>query len=212
MNEEEILIDSIEVSKIFNKNNKHINESIKNIIKKFPNLSNDYMVNTYISVRGRHENMYKMTKKGLKAIIDNSRKNSKIEDVIKLYNETFNEKLSSEIYLLKDRYEDEFYEMVTSIIPNLYIERQYYVGKYRVDFYIPTYNIILEYDEEQHDTETNKKRDKERMDYIKNIFKNNLKSYVKVIRIKKGKELDGIRLLLLNITNNQLFDKKEMIE
>lgn len=48
------------------------------------------------------------------------------------------------------------------------VEKQFNVDGYRVDFYIPHLNIAVEYDEEQHFTETNLSKDTERQSYIEN--------------------------------------------
>ena len=44
--------------------------------------------------------------------------------------------------------------------------RQFSVGKYKIDFYIPKLNIVVEYDEKHHQLSTNIQSDKIRQDYI----------------------------------------------
>lgn len=45
---------------------------------------------------------------------------------------------------------------------------QYRIDNYRVDFYIPSKNISIEYDEQHHFTGTNMKKDTDRQTYIEN--------------------------------------------
>ena len=53
-------------------------------------------------------------------------------------------------------------ELGLEIIP------QYRVNNYRIDFYIPKYNIAVEYDEEQHYTKENRIKDNIRQAHIEN--------------------------------------------
>lgn len=70
----------------------------------------------------------------------------------------------------KTRFEVSFGNMLIEALKELEIEAipQYKVGKYRVDFYIPSKNIAVEYDEQQHFTETNQVQDSQRQKYIEN--------------------------------------------
>ena len=48
---------------------------------------------------------------------------------------------------------------------NIEVIKQYYVDGYKIDFYIPSKNIAVEYDEQQHKHQI--KQDEEREEYIK---------------------------------------------
>lgn len=47
-------------------------------------------------------------------------------------------------------------------------QKSMFGGKYRIDFYLPEYNLAIEYDEEHHNEEENKIKDKIREEEIKN--------------------------------------------
>ena len=68
------------------------------------------------------------------------------------------------------RFEIIFGDMLVEALKELYLEvmTQFNVDGYRVDFYIPSLNIVVEYDEEQHFTQTNKQKDAQRQAYIEN--------------------------------------------
>lgn len=51
------------------------------------------------------------------------------------------------------------------------VETQKYMGIYRVDAYIPTCNLVIEYDENQHTHEKDKQNDAIREQYLYNKFK-----------------------------------------
>ena len=71
-------------------------------------------------------------------------------------------------------------------------------NKYRIDFYTPKYNLAVEYDEKGHRNKMSE--DKIREQEIHNELGCNF------IRVKKGKELEGINNIFKYILNN----KKEM--
>lgn len=56
---------------------------------------------------------------------------------------------------------------------NLEVIPQYRVGNYRIDFYIPKYNIAVEYDEQHHFTEENKEKDNMRQMAISLLLNSN---------------------------------------
>ena len=67
--------------------------------------------------------------------------------------------------------------------------RQFKVGKYFVDCYIPNCSIAIEYDEDYHRREWQRKKDEQRDREIKEMG-------ISTIRVKKGKELEGIGQIL----------------
>ena len=69
---------------------------------------------------------------------------------------------------------------------------QYPIGRYRLDLYIPSYFLAIEYDEKYHNNKS--KEDKEREKEIKRIDKN-----INFIRIKEGHELEGIGEIIKHI-------------
>jgi very-short-patch-repair endonuclease len=61
---------------------------------------------------------------------------------------------------------------------------------YRIDFFLPKYELAIEYDESHHAKPLQAKRDKERQKLIASKFG------VKFIRVRQGKELQGINRIL----------------
>ncbi len=70
----------------------------------------------------------------------------------------------------KVRFELSFGSLLQGALDELDIKMmtQYNVDGYRIDFYLPEYNIAVEYDEEQHYTKRNMKLDNCRQAYIEN--------------------------------------------
>jgi hypothetical protein len=100
------------------------------------------------------------------------------------------------------RHEERFYLLLKSAIDatqldNKHITKQFAVGKYRVDFYIKSENLIIEYDEDQHLSKKNEQLDAVRMAVISDALSQTcdltgVVSKPKVVRVKKGQEGKGI--------------------
>jgi very-short-patch-repair endonuclease len=89
-----------------------------------------------------------------------------------------------------ERFEDTFItglEKLLNYTPyeNLTLIKQFEIGGYRIDAFIPELNICIEYDEKHHSLQIEK--DKKREQEIEKLFNNN----VKFIRINKGHEVEG---------------------
>lgn len=94
----------------------------------------------------------------------------------------------------KTRFEISFGKLLTEALGEFGLEiiPQYRVDNYRVDFYIPSKNIAVEYDEQQHFTKPNQKNDSERQKHIESKLRckfvrcdyrdNDIKNVVKVIK------------------------------
>lgn len=94
----------------------------------------------------------------------------------------------------KTRFEISFGKLLTEALEEFGLEiiPQYRVDNYRVDFYIPSKNIAVEYDEQQHFTEPNQKNDSERQKHIESKLRckfvrcdyrdSDIKNVVKVIK------------------------------
>lgn len=68
------------------------------------------------------------------------------------------------------RFETSFIDMLEEALLELEITgfRQFNVDGYRLDFFIPDYNLAIEYDEEQHYSEANRHADNLRQAYVEN--------------------------------------------
>lgn len=71
------------------------------------------------------------------------------------------------VVVLAAKKEVEFFAVVQDMLNEMHIESQcqYYIDEYAVDFYIPEYNIVVEYDEDDHRS-YDQEKEKIRQDYI----------------------------------------------
>lgn len=151
------MTNSREIAKKFGKENKHINEVIRNLIKKNPELSKCFKESSYISSRGRYEKQYEMDDIGAEILTNKFKYN--------IRSARFEYKYLNEI------------EDFLNLMNIDYIE-QYQVDNYRIDLYIPKYNIAIEIDEKEH--KYKKDYDKIRQNYIENQIQ------CKFIRVNEG--------------------------
>lgn len=159
----DIRISSRDVAKMMEEP-KHSNlmRKIESISKKLKDTSDYWVESSYVDQKGQSRKEYLVTKKGIKLIIDNTRKSPRLNKLI--------EYLEGE-YVLMTRFEESFkycLEETLSAI-DIEIETQKDCDGFRIDFYIPKYNIAIEYDEVHH--QYNKDKDEQRESYIKEKLK-----------------------------------------
>ena len=103
------------------------------------------------------------------------------------------------------RHEINFKDILYAMLSDyMTIKSQFPILQYKIDFFIPEMNLIIEYDEEQH--KYFEDEDKIRENNIINEFlkweeiftdKNeNVSANIKIIRVKKGLEADGIKQIM----------------
>ena len=112
-----------------------------------------------------------VNKRGLSNLICKSEKLSKKDKdyFIKIFD------IKNIFYSRKEiEFKDDFFDFFKSI--GLNVIHQYTVGKYRVDFYVPYLNLVIEYDENEH-SKYNINNEKAREVFILNALK------CKIIRI-----------------------------
>lgn len=124
-------------------------------------------VSTYIDRKGEERPYYGLNKEQL-IIYYNHCKRSTIENKLKLKN------ILDEVIIIDNRKEEEFgYKLLNTLKPlNISIETQKTMegNNYRIDFYLPEFNLAIEYDEEHHFQEDNIVKDKQRKEEIKKIL------------------------------------------
>lgn len=123
---------------------------------------------------------------------------------------------------MSPRFEIKFNNLLSEMFPNEKIISQYRILDYRIDFFMPDLHIIIEYDEEQHKYQ--KKNDGIRIKNILNELNRMVidgeplydgdasepnpwldgKNIFSVIRVEKGKEIDGLRRICIEITENMM--------
>ena len=92
----------------------------------------------------------------------------------------------------RTRREDCFHDMLTEIFPQTKILRQYHIAGYRVDFYMPEHFLFIEFDEEQHFSESHRQKDSARWAAISSFVNDEFDDKIELIRVDVGHELRGI--------------------
>lgn len=183
-----ILASSRDVAERFGKQNKHVNEAIRKLITSNPEMKKHFIISKYKSSRGRYETEYILDEEGLN-----------------LLNYKFG------FSVMSPRFEIKFKNFLQELFVGLKIIHQYFIDGYKLDFFIPDLNMIIEYDEDHH--KYTSEQDRNRMniiiDTMYNMIKMNKPLYKEdtnlrktllknpnlfsVIRVKKGNEITGIK-------------------
>lgn len=183
-----ILASSRDVAEKFGKLNKHVNEAIKKLIAANPDMKEHFIVSEYKSSRGRYEKEFLLDEVGWNILI---------------YKFGFS--------AMNPRFEIKFKTVLQELFPGLKIIHQYFISGYKLDFFIPDLNMIIEYDEEYHKyiLEKDSKRINIVLKNLQNMINNNMPLYdqdkymrkyllknsdiLSVVRVQKGNEIKGIK-------------------
>ena len=97
-----------------------------------------------------------------------------------------------DIYVSNERFEISFFKLLKEALKEIDVKliHQYYVSGYRIDFFIPEYNLAIEYDEEHHKLRTKEDKMRERKiskeigcKFIRCSYKDsNIKNLMKVLK------------------------------
>lgn len=151
---------SLDIAKITGKQHQHILRDIRNI--KAKGISEECFTETnYIHTQnGQEYSMFNVSMKGL-SILNQYYRNIKLGEIC-----------GQKILVKSTRFEISFGNILIPILKELglEVERQFVVGHYRIDFYIPKLKIAVEYDEAQHNHMKNILNDKQREDYLKGVL------------------------------------------
>lgn len=179
-----ILFDT-QIAQIHGIENKHVRESIKNLIKKgrfienvdYINIKSNDDINITFDLNEIYsyqmllqaENLYALSYNGYCKLVNNMSfiDNEKIGEFIKEY---FEKEDDFVVVNIGKRKENLFIDDLEVILKALKITegvRQYSVLNYRIDYYIPTLGLAIEYDEEYHNNTFQKSMDKDREEAIK---------------------------------------------
>lgn len=118
---------------------------------------------------GRKQDSWIITERGVLSLLQRSRlRNTQKQELIKEFN-------LSEKFVLTSRKEIEFIDQLEETLKpfNLIGIRQYKINSYRIDYYIPSLNLAIEYDENDHQGysyEAHEGRQKEIEDTLKCRF------------------------------------------
>ena len=93
------------------------------------------------------------------------------------------------VFIANNVFEYEFGQLLSGLFSGIYdVIPQYIVGDYRVDFYIPDLNLVIEYDEEHHAQQLLDDELRER--FIKKEINCDF------IRVEKGNEVEGLNQII----------------
>ena len=195
----QVLANSREIAERFGKEHNHVLRDIDVILKSNSGLTSDFILSTYKNSRGKTYRCYFLT------------------GVAKNILET-----KYAYAAMSPRFELKFENMLRELFPLIIILSQYQISNYRIDFFMPDLQIIVEYDEEQH--RYTKELDQERITKIKKelnmMLVNGISFYdgdhrepepelkgvdsFSVIRVEKGREINGLRNICMKITEKTL--------
>jgi len=151
------LTNSREIAIKYEKRHKSILRTIDRITKKNPELSRYFMRSSYISKDGRRLKQYDIDNIGVDILSNRFKYN--------IRSARFEYKYLNEI--------EDFLNMM-----NIEYIEQYQVGNYKIDLYIPKFNLAIEIDEKEHKYKKN--YDLIRQNYIEN------KIHCKFVRVNEG--------------------------
>ena len=185
-----------EVSDRFRKVHRNVTRDVEKLIEYGDDiLARSIIKSTYISKQNKVLPCYKLGLTGFCLLTDTwgySRGDSAIAkaEILREFGEDFAVVGSS-----RTRSEDCFYDMLKRFLNKDKIIRQMPIGKYKVDFYLIDHGIIVEYDEEQHFSKSARESDAEREREIRKFFMENFDSDATIVRVDKGKEIEGLSLI-----------------
>jgi very-short-patch-repair endonuclease len=146
-----IKIDSLELAKEFGRNHKDVLESISNFLKRNKEYEEHFVIGQYKASNGKHNKRYIMS-----------------DIAYNIMSEKFKYNIRSQ--RLEYIFGNEIYDYFSKL--GYTIETQKLVcNKYKVDFYIESLNLVIEYDEEHHKIKDNNKNDKLRQKTIEKELK-----------------------------------------
>lgn len=210
-----VLVSSRVVAQDFGKRHDHVKRDIENLIESYSLiLINDYFIKTTYVNRGKTCEEFLLTQEGLTIYLDSCRKDTKKLDYV--YNK-YADFLDRDLKVIRARKENEFGTMLIRMFPNENIVTQLQVLNYKIDFYLPFAQIVVEYDENHHKYQV--EEDEVRMRRIlkeldrkvvageviydevcaepnPHLADKNMHTY---IRVEEGKEIEGVRNIMLAI-------------
>lgn len=161
---------SIEIAEVIEKRHADVLRDMRKMSDAWLKVTKKHFkLDNYIDKTGRSQPFYILNKPEYIFVLSyyndailikicNNKSISEINDLI----------IKKNVYNKKEQY---FYEnYLLNVFNSSEIKRQFKVGKYRIDFYIPKYNLAIEYDEKHHLSLKNKKKDILREKEIKKII------------------------------------------
>lgn len=166
------MVNSREIAEKFGKDHDKVCRTIRNIIKKNPEVIDEFILSYYISSRGRTYKYYLLTNNAVD-ILSNKFK----------YN------------IRSARFEYKYINEIQDFLNLMNIEYipQYPVDNYRIDLYIPKFKLAIEIDEEEH--KYKRDYDLKRQSYIENQI------HYKFVRVNEGESCGSMMARIIKEMN-----------
>lgn len=189
-------ITSIEVSEAFVVDHRKLLRSIRGLIDSDENAKSMFLESIYTSKQNKKLPSFIMSFEGFSLLTDTWRfsRGEWAHVKAKLVNEFGRECVV--VSSVRTRAEDDFYHMLSGILWNKKIVRQYPYAGFRIDFCIPHCGLFIEFDEEQHFSKSHMDSDVDRWKKITEAYFDQYDESPPLIRVKKGDELRGIGKIL----------------
>lgn len=199
-------IDTLEIAERFNKPHRAVLLSVRTLTEPGdPLVSSCFIGREYTNMQNKKQPMFEMSLNGFCILTDTwgySRGKSALTkaQILSEFGESF-----AVVGSIRSRPEDCFYEMLKGFLHLDKVVRQFPVSLWRVDFYLPDYGLIIEYDEDQHFSASARKKDEEREEGVRKFFRSEFDDVVRIVRVKRGEEIKGLSEIagqIALITNN----------
>ena len=170
------VVSAYDISSIHQKKVRAVNQQFKRNKEKFKEEKDFFRVPTDSGIRpliatgsfkhsnNKFENLF--TKSGYLKLAKTFTNNAEYKIIKKVY-EFLGGNENIDIYVSNERLEISFFKLLKEALKEIDVKliHQHYVSGYRIDFFLPEYNLAIEYDEEHHKLRT--KEDKIREKEIK---------------------------------------------
>ena len=199
-------IDTLEIAKRFGKRHKNVLCSVRDLAESKDTIVSSYFRNLeYTNKQNKKQPVFEMGLNGFCLLTDTwgySRGKSALTkaQILSEFGESF-----AVVGSLRSRPEDCFHEMLKEFLHMDKVLRQFPVSLWRVDFYLPDYGLIIEYDEDQHFSPIARKQDEEREKGVREFFRSEFDDIVNIVRVKRGEEIKGLSEIagqIALLTNN----------
>ena len=175
-------MDSKKIAEKYNKDHADVLKSIRNVLKRNPELSSHFKKTFYINLQNKKQPMYSFDLVG-ENIMENKFK----------YN------------VRNARFEYKMLNELCDFLDELHIKyiKQYPILAYKIDLFLPDYNLSIEYDEEQH--KFKQKYDKNRENNIKDVLG------CEFIRIKENETVGTTIGRILKEIGGDIFNERKVV-
>ena len=187
-----------DIGKIYNKDVKAVNQQFKRNKEKFAE-GKDYFelskkeISKYIKtmIPNNIKAIILFTSSGYLKLAKTFANNAEYKIIKKVY-EFLGGDENIDIYVSNERFEISFFKLLKEALKEIDVKliHQHYVSGYRIDFFLPEYNLAIEYDEEHHKSRTKEDKIREReikketgCKFIRCSYKDsNIKNLMKILK------------------------------